>query len=465
MKKWLSVWISLLLTAALMMACTGGGASGDADSAAADPADAGTAAQEEQGDGTNDSAEPSGEAPAAAEYSNEPVELTFYLTVNNQPEETFMELYGNKIKENLPHINIRYIMQQDSNTLSELITTGETIDILISSVGHAHTFLTPYNLQYDISDLIEKYNYDAEKLEPTNVEILKGWAEGGMWGLPVSTTSAALFYNKDLFDQFGVGYPQDGMTWDELFDLARTMTRVEGGVQYKGMAMAFQHMMLLDQRSNAPIDPETLEVIIEEEDFKQTFENFARFFTIPGNEIQANSFTLGPQTKAFIEDRTAAMYLTLSGTWQNLGDMNWDVVQLPFHEDLMGIGPQSYPTFAFITSTSEQKDAAFQVLDYLTSEDFQRFTVQSGKYQSILKDKSVLEDAFGVDSEGLLDKNYKSLFPETFAPPAIKTRHQTIVDRELYAAVVEYQNGKDINTVMREAAERARQKIREEMLD
>jgi multiple sugar transport system substrate-binding protein len=74
---------------------------------------------------------------------------------------------------------------------------------------------------------------------PTTIDIQKGFADGGTYGMPVSTTSGALFHNKDLFDKFGVPYPKDGMTWDVLYELAKKMTRNEGGVQYKGFTFSF----------------------------------------------------------------------------------------------------------------------------------------------------------------------------------------------------------------------------------
>lgn len=46
----------------------------------------------------------------------------------------------------------------------------------------------------------------------------------------------ALFYNKDIFDKFGVAYPKNGMIYEETLDLdlARRVTRSDGGVQYLG---------------------------------------------------------------------------------------------------------------------------------------------------------------------------------------------------------------------------------------
>ncbi|MDG0873339.1 extracellular solute-binding protein [Paenibacillus thiaminolyticus] len=41
-----------------------------------------------------------------------------------------------------------------------------------------------------------------------------------MYGLSPTFVSSAVYYNKDLFEQYGVTPPQDKMTWEQLLDLA-----------------------------------------------------------------------------------------------------------------------------------------------------------------------------------------------------------------------------------------------------
>lgn len=49
-----------------------------------------------------------------------------------------------------------------------------------------------------------------------------------LYMLPGQNNIQVLFYNKDLFDRFGVAYPRDGMTWGEMLDLSSRITRKEG---------------------------------------------------------------------------------------------------------------------------------------------------------------------------------------------------------------------------------------------
>lgn len=115
--------------------------------------------------------------------------------------------------------------------LTELITTGETIDLIEISIGQQNSHLVNFDLQYDLSELIKMYNYDTSLLEPTTLEIQRQSSDGGIYGLPITTWATVLFYNKEIFDKFGHAYPEENMTWDELYDMARALTRVDEDIQ------------------------------------------------------------------------------------------------------------------------------------------------------------------------------------------------------------------------------------------
>ncbi|TNJ63997.1 extracellular solute-binding protein [Paenibacillus hemerocallicola] len=393
-------------------------------------------------------------AAEAAKAANEPAELVFYNTSNGWTKERFMEEYGDPIAKKFPNYTIKFITQENSQTFPNLLAAGETVDIMLASVGLTPTFLLNYGAQSDISDLIKKFGYDLSRLEPSMVDIQRQLAGGGIYGLPVTNSSAALFYNKDLFDKFGVAYPKDGMTWDELYALAQKMTRQDGGVQYRGLTIAFQHLMFLNQLSAPHVDGTTNKALFTADKFVRSFENLARFYKIPGNELPNNKFNLGTQREPFYKSLDIAMFLSLSGSGTTFGDMNWDAVQLPFLADAPNVGPQAYPNYFYITSMSKKRDAAFQVLDYVTSLDYQTWLAERGAFP-VIRDPAKLMEKFGASNPIYKGKRVSSLVPGKFAVPTMKTRYQDITDKEVLEALGQYAAGKDVNTALREAAERA----------
>lgn len=382
------------------------------------------------------------------------VELVFAGASRPKEDEFMGSMGGAQFQKKFPNYKITF----KEGTVQDLISVNETIDIFHSSVGLTPATLLAVNLQSDISDMIQKYNYDLTRLEQSTIEIQRDLAGGGIYGLPVNTISGALFYNKDLFDRFGVGAPTDGMTWDEVYDLARTMSRTEGGQSYRGLTIAFQHMMFLNQLSAPHLDPVTNKALFMEDRFIQAFENLARFYKITGNELTNNKFSLPDQQNPFFKEQTIAMLITLSGGGAGLGDMNWDMVHMPVFKEQPEIGPQSYPAYLYITSTSKHRDEAFQVLSYATSDEFQEWQAMNG-VPSILNDQSKLMEKFGVNQPLYEGKNLKAILPNQFASPTMKTRYQGIADAEVLAALGEYSAGKDLNSALRDAAERANQRI------
>jgi multiple sugar transport system substrate-binding protein len=59
---------------------------------------------------------------------------------------------------------------------------------------------------------------------------LPGVLEPGQWDgqqylLPKDFSPLGVYYNKAIFDEYGVPYPEDGWTWDDLLETAQALTR------------------------------------------------------------------------------------------------------------------------------------------------------------------------------------------------------------------------------------------------
>lgn len=444
--------LSVLLFSLLLAAC---GSGENNDTTSAPPPDAQESSSENGSSNPAEETEANEEEEDLLSIRDENIELFFAQTSNGGDQETFDQQFGSKLKELLPNYTFTFKGRDGSGIYESWVATGEQIDLLRASIGHTPSMVLSYDLQQDISDLIEKYDYDLDKLEPSTIEAQRQYS-GDIYALPLNTTSLALFYNKDIFDTFGMAYPQEGMTWDEVYDLAREMTREYEGRKIRGMTMAFNYMLFLNQLSVPHFVPGTHDPAFTTDEFTKVFENFARFFRIPGNEMTNGKYSLSDMQNPFREGEVA-MLMTLSTA--NFEDhINWDLVQLPYFEEKMGVGPQSYPTYLYITNLNKNRDAAFQVLMAATSEEYQRFLTETGRIP-ILKDSSDLLKDFAKDNEFIRDKNIQAVIPETFAAPTEKTRYQGVADKHLFTALEQYAAGTDINTALREAEERVRQEV------
>ncbi|GAA3405766.1 ABC transporter substrate-binding protein [Paenibacillus hodogayensis] len=415
--------------------------------------------------GTKDAGKDAGGQPGAtAEVKKEPVELVFYSQVADY-DATFMDTFGSLIQKKFPHITVKHL-PAGSNKVADVVAAGQTIDVMFMSIGQADT-LTTYDYQYDISEMIKNSKYDLTKLEPSAVELQKGFASGGMYGLPVFTNTLGLFYNKNLFDKFGVEYPKDGNTWDQVKDMAKRLSRSEGGVDYKGLVMSSSANIVLNQYSVQYLDAATKKSVFNTDAFKKPFELLTSVAQIPGNGLNAQTWSLAAQQKMFFQDQSAAMllhFVVLS--LSTLKDQfDWDIASYPQLADKPGVGPQSYPTYFYVTKTSKHKNDAFDVIAYMTSEEFQNHLSKKGMLP-ILKDRTAGMAQFGQDVPLLKGKNVKALLPEKFAPSALTKVEIVKGQGPGHTAFFEaYQNvvlgTKDTNSALREAGEKLDLKLAE----
>lgn len=438
-------WLAGLGAAAVLLAsCSGNGAA---------PEQGGAASEE-----------------PATDITSIPAVLTFYnSTASSESEELFMAKYGSMIAKKFPNYTIKYHQNTGKgSSLADLIASGQlNIDIDISAADVTYNTLIQFGLQDDISDLIKKYKFDLERLEPNAIEVQRKFANGGIYGIPFSVSTPILFYNKQLFDLFAQPYPKEGMTWDDVYGLAKAFSRSQDGIQYRGLASSLIHVLRFNQSSAPLVDLKTNKSLITADKYKREFDNMLRMYTIPGNELPSANWST--QVSLFEKERTAAMMLHITryapALWSKVPDFKeWDMAPMPQWSDMPGVGSQVSPYYFYPFKTSKSRDAAFQVLMFVTSDEFQKHIMRQG-YMSSLKDPSHLMP-FLAEGEALAkSQNLKALLPPKYAPSTDIYRYSNLVEKEVTAAVLEVlKDGTDTNTALRSAAERADKAIADEIV-
>lgn len=421
--------------------------------------------------GANDGGQADGNGTAVGEQSaneqqvkptpakpKEPVELVFYA-INGDPEDSFNYRFGDAIRKKFPDYRISYIFSQKGTTLPEMLTSGTRFDITYHSIGFYENFLIPNGLEYDMTGLIKTHNVDLSRFEPTSIEAIKQMSGGNMYSLPVYGNNLVLYYNKSIFDKFGVPYPTEGMTWKQTADLAKKLTRLDGGVQYNGFGMNPALLTRMNPLSIPNADVAANTPTINTNDLWKRF--YQTFFLDP--QLTPGSLPTIPDNSSFVKDKNLAMMAYLSSLitiWtEQLKEVDWDIAPLPSFEDKPGVGSQINSINFGITSIAKNKDEAMEVLAYMTSDEFQTSLSKKG-IMPVLKNESV-RGALGQESV-FKDKNFKAIFRSKPAPVPPKA----LYDADLVNIYAKYgtqiwQGATDINTATRQAEEEAKQKIAE----
>jgi multiple sugar transport system substrate-binding protein len=396
----------------------------------------------------------------------DPVELVFYaLSPLSGTEEEKAAQWTAYVRKKYPHISFKFINATDDNTVDKFILSKQPVDILFGSFAN-FVLYKDREMVGDMADLVKQHKFDLTTIEKPYMDLVQSSFDGKLPLLPVYDLRLGLYYNKDLFDKFGIPYPKDGATWEELLVTARQLTRSDGGIAYRGLVTAAAGGGLaINQYSLGYANPKTTDkAAIYTDHWKRYFESIVPLFTVPGYNPTKETMAGGAQLKMF-EQGTAAMLLAFNsyGIF-NLPSLqlNWDVVSLPEMSSLRGIGAQPYPVYLGLSSTSKHKDAAFQAISALLSGEVQ--IDRSSKYGvfSPLKDPKA-KASFG-DAGMWKGKNIRAFTAQTPAAPAPAARAEfkTIAEGELNKAFLSVVTGeKDMNTALREAEEAADKAIQQ----
>lgn len=78
-----------------------------------------------------------------------------------------------------------------------------------------------------LDSCLEEIGFDTSVYLPGLLD--PGRVDGELYFLPKDYSTLGVYYNKMLFDEAGVEYPQEGWTWDDMLAIAQEMTVDEDG--------------------------------------------------------------------------------------------------------------------------------------------------------------------------------------------------------------------------------------------
>jgi ABC-type glycerol-3-phosphate transport system substrate-binding protein len=374
---------------------------------------------------------------------------------------------SDKVKMKFPYITFEYVVGGQGKQIQDLVAAGESPDMYYQGLSALINNLVDYNLQYDLKDMIKKTGFDLNRIDKAYLDIIQaasGTYGGTYFGLPVTTFMTVLYYNKDVFDKFGIPYPKDGMTWDQAYELARSLTRVSDGVQYKGMTMNFAYLFDNNQLAAPYFHPKENRSAMSTDPWRSIFRTLGKFYQIPLNKPLTERSRVA-EVNDFTKDRVSAMHADVTAAMENFPNdfVNWDMVSLPVMAEAPGINAQLNPRFLYLMSTSKHKEEAFKVIDFLLSNEMQMASSKAGK-ATVLNNEEVRK-AYGQDYARLQGKHTQALYvnkPVGVSPARdsklINVPTAAPVGKEFNAFI----NGtKDVNTALRDLDETLNKSISE----
>lgn len=388
------------------------------------------------------------EGQSVPQIDTTPVTLTVFNS--SMGDALFENAITKPIQSKYPFITIQMVKKEKGAMLEDLIATGSVPDILLGDSSGDIPVYRNLGVLADLTPYMKKHGFDSNRIDPVVYNTVKeNFPAGQFLVLPTSVNIATLHYNRDIFDKFGVPYPKDGMTWDDVLDLAKRVTRTDGGVQYVGFHFANNILFPYNQLSAPMIDAKTMKAVVTTDKWKQIFDTLKQFYEIPGNEWGHKGDFLKGKTLAMTAG--TSMFGSLPDATKN--GLNWDVVALPSFKEAPNTTIQMFAPFASVSTTSKHKEQAYLAITHLLSDEGQTVNTRQGR-PSVLNDPAIKQE-FGKEIEVLKDRNaaaftFNKLAPTTQAVTEYDAAAFPII-RDKFVEVVS--KGKDVNTALKEAEE------------
>jgi multiple sugar transport system substrate-binding protein len=397
---------------------------------------------------------------AKDEYNGPPVTLTVWNQAagiaNDDDLETFL---GKPTRSKYPNISFKLV----TGKLEDMIASGEIPDLITTSNYYLYN-LRELGIPAELSGMIKQEKIDFSKFDPAIVDAMKQFGEKGeIYGMPFAMNYGVTVYNKDIFDKFGVPYPKDNMTWDDMIELSRKVTRKEGDTQYIGLDPGAPSV-LLRAHSLPVMDEKREKVVINTEPMKQIFQILQKAYSVPGI-VNGNKYTYG--FNEFQKEKRVAILpywlaaLTTRVPLLNDAGINWDIVSWPTFPGRPEYGREIDFHLVVLTSTSQNKEAAYKVLKAIASDEAQK-EMNKNVRMTILNDPALRKE-FAGNMKYYADKNLAGVFKVKPAPlPMVSKYDNNIYSYLTTAAKQMVLEKKDINTALREAEEAANKYVQEQ---
>ena len=304
--------------------------------------------------------------------SGDPVTISYACWDSNQAK--LIQTIADEFEDENPNIkiDIQVTGWDDYWTALEAAGTGGSLPDTFWMHSNNIYYYGSNDQLLDLTDYIEESdeidlaNYPEGLTQIYNIE-------GAQYAIPKDYDTIALWYNKNLFDEAGLSYPDETWTWDDLRAAAEKLTKDDGS-QYgfcAGLHNQEGYYNFVYQNGGEIITEDKTKSGYDEE---KTIEGIQEYFSYVWDGLSPAIYDDQARAEA-IQNGLCAM--GLFGSW-NLSSFastdfmteNFDCAVLPSSNDggrasiFNGLGNA-------IAATTEHPDEAWKWVEYLSSKEGQ----------------------------------------------------------------------------------------------
>ena len=262
-----------------------------------------------------------------------------------------------------------------------------------------------------------------------------------LYGMPIGFSTMVVYYNKQLFDQYNIPYPQEGWTWDEFKEIAEklvdkskkqygfSVTSEPGSYDLQSLVWSNGGSFISDDGNN--IDgimnsPETVEAV-------QLYSDMVKDGTavLTGGKNQQSASDIFKAGK---------LGMLINGIWPLQGykdaKVDFGTVMMPAFDSKPVKGLINSASIS-IAKDSKHKDLAWEYVKFYSSEKAIKMRTMDLPVR-----KSVAEET-KIEEDPLYKPFYTMLKNASNTPAFLLNKNWNEIDRNLSAAINAVMVGKD----------------------
>lgn len=312
-----------------------------------------------------------------------------------------------------PNVDLIYETTVASEYAKQIVlrgAMGDLPDVFAGAWGARYDKYANAGLMFPLNDLMEAGG------TATTFWFEKGRrSDGNMYAFPNEGGCRGFInYNKEMFDEAGIPYPTDDLTWEEFREMARKLTvrDEDGNVTRYGVfnkypmydfSFAFGGRLVDD--INFPT-----KALFREEPYLAGMREYLDMEE-EGTMMPRRTFDAlgGSKPKIFAEGKVAIVVTGMGyGGWFKDSPFDWDVVLLPLQENGGYSGGSS---ILHVRANAEHPTEAFQFLTWFCmSEEAMILRQENYGANAIFPVAVELREAYAKIAEGRMPKNWKSIW-------------------------------------------------------
>lgn len=160
---------------------------------------------------------------AASDETGDAVTLRLALwdyEVDNAMYDPILEAF----QEANPDIKVEIVSSPNADyetKLTTMLSGGDDIDVFFAKSNTALPGIQAKGYCMDLQSMLDESGFDTANYGTVLEQQMT--YDGDVYALPFRTNDWVLFYNKNLFDEAGIDYPVDAMTWQDLETLSEQL--------------------------------------------------------------------------------------------------------------------------------------------------------------------------------------------------------------------------------------------------